>query len=200
MNRGAAYEVSLAHLYDSLPSDALRNFEGSLVNLYEHLLNFLGSALAVQEKNVLRRAFSALWTAQDATSFSEGCLKLEQTLDFESRLVESHRNKEAAEKIEAILKSSEYLEKKITDTQSLIDALRVELKEEMENQEALHWVSSIPVLDHHINAKEGRTAETGQLVFGKHEFSKWEKSQAPCLLWIHGIREFPYSRSQTPLY
>jgi hypothetical protein len=186
MNRGAAYEVSLAHLYDTLPSDALCNFERSLVNLYEHLLNFLGSALAVQEKNVLRRAFSV---------FSEGCLKLEQTLDTESRLVESHRNKEAAEKIETILKCSEYLEKKITDTQSLIDALRVELKEEKENQEALDWVSSIPVLDHHINAKEGRTAETGQWVFGKHEFSKWEKSQAPCLLWIHGIREFPYSRS-----
>ncbi|KAE9376374.1 hypothetical protein N431DRAFT_479659 [Stipitochalara longipes BDJ] len=190
MNCGAAYEVSLAALYDSLPSDVLRNFERSLVNLYEHLLKFLGSALAFQEKNVLRRAFSALWTVQDATSFSEGCLKLEQKLDTESKLLESHRNKEVAEKIDAILKSSDYLEQKITDstdTQSLIDALRVELKEEMENQEALNWVSSIPVLDHHINAKEGRAAETGQWVFGKHEFSKWEKSQAPCLLWIHGI-------------
>jgi len=200
MNRGAAYEVSLAQLYGSLPSDALCNFERALVNLYEHLLNFLGSALAVQEKNVLRRAFSALWTAQEATSFSEGCLKLEQTLELESRLLESHRNEEAAERIEAILRSTEYLENKITDTQSLIDALRLELKEEKENQEALDWVSNIPVLDHHINAKEGRTAETGQWVFEKLEFSKWEKSLAPCLLWIHGIREFLYSRFQTPLY
>jgi hypothetical protein len=200
MNRGAAYEVLLAHLYSRLPTEALGNFEESLVNLYKHSLDFLVSALVVQEKNVLQRAFSALWTAQDVTSFSECCLQLENTLDIESRLVESHCNKEAAEKIETMLKASNYLEKAVTNTQSLIHDLRVQMKEEKENQEALDWVSGIPVLDHHINAKEGRTAETGQWVFKKHEFSQWERSQAPCLLWIHGIREFPDNRPSPPLF
>jgi hypothetical protein len=137
-----------------------------------------------------------LWTPQDVSSFSEDCIKLEATLETESRLVESQCNREATEKVERMLKASECLDKTITNTASLINGLRPEIKDQLrreeekrDNLEALDWVSSIPVRDHHDIAKEGRTPDTGQWVFGKREFSQWESSQGPSLLWIHGIRE-----------
>lgn len=196
MNRGAAYELLLANVHGRLAVEILSNFEDSLVNLYECLLDFLATALLVQDKTSFRRALYALWTPQDVSSFSEKCLDLEKTLETESRLVESQCNREATENIERLLKASDCLDKTITNTTSLINALRVEIKEQLrreeekkENLEALDWVSSIPIRDHHDNAKEGRTPDTGQWVFEKREFSQWERSPGPSLLWIHGIRE-----------
>lgn len=206
MNRGAAYEVLLAHLYGRLPVKILGNFEDSLLKLYEHLLDFLASALLTQKKNTIQRAFHALWTLKDFKSFSKNCQEIKKSLEIESRILESQCNRKAAEHIETILKASDCLERAITNTQSLINALREEIQEqrrreeEKENLAALHWVSSIPILDHHNNAKVGRTPDTGQWVFRKCEFSQWEQSQNPCLLWIHGIREFPNNWSSSLLF
>jgi hypothetical protein len=196
LNRGAAYEFLLAHLRGHLSAETLANFEEALVQLYKCLLDFLAVALVVRDKNAFKRAFYAFWSPQDISSFCENCLELEKTLEIESKLVESQSNRETAESIERILKASDCLEDMITDTKSLVQALRSEIKEqhrreqeERENEEALSWVSSIPILDHHEDAREGRTPDTGQWVFTKPEFLNWETASSSSLLWIHGIRK-----------
>jgi hypothetical protein len=188
INRGAAYELQLAHMKDE-PLYALSNVEESLTKLYARLLDFLASALLVQDKNTLGRAFHALCTPQDIISFSEDCLELESTLELESRLIESRCNKKVAENMEKLLIAAKSLENLTTDTKFLLDALRRLEQEKQDNMDALRWVSSLPVLDHHIDAKNGRAPGTGQWVFKKPEFSGWERSPGACFLWIHGIRE-----------
>jgi hypothetical protein len=196
INRGAAYELQLAHTEDA-PSYALSNIEETLTKLYARLLDFLASALLVQDGNSLRRAFNALCTPQDILSFSEDCLELERTLEVESRLIESRCNQKVAENVMKLLNAASSLENIATDTKGLLDALRLEQLEErrlqqekQDNVEALSWVSSLPILDHHIDAKNDRAPGTGQWVFKKPEFSGWQTSPGACFLWIHGIREF----------
>jgi hypothetical protein len=94
MNRGAAYELQLGNLQVRSSANILSNFEDSLVKLYKCLLDFLATALLVKEKKSFQRALYALWTPQDVSSFSEDCIKLEATLETESRLVESQCNRE----------------------------------------------------------------------------------------------------------
>jgi hypothetical protein len=189
-----------------MSAEILTNFEEALVKLYTCLLGFLATALVVRDKSSFKRAFYAFWTPEDVSLFSENCLELEKTLEIESRLVESQCNREIADNIETILKASDCLEEVIADTKTLVQALRGEIKEqhlrereEKENLEALDWVSSIPILDHHNNAKEGRTPDTGRWVFSKPEFLNWESCSGSSLLWIHGIREFPDGESSSHL-
>jgi hypothetical protein len=200
VNRGAAYELQLRNLQGRLSANNLGNFEDSLVKLYKYLLEFLATAVLIKEKTSFQRALYALWTPQDVSSFSEDCIKLEATLEIESRLVESQCNREATENVERILKASDCLDKTITNTASLINGLRLEMEEKRDILEALDWVSSIPIRDHHDIAKEGRTPYTCQWVFRKREFWQWESSQGPSLLWIHGIREFPDNQPSSLLF
>ncbi|PMD32025.1 hypothetical protein L207DRAFT_572327 [Hyaloscypha variabilis F] len=186
MNRGAAYELQLSQLDENLLA-ASRNFEASLIKLYAGLLEFLASALLVQDENALERTFHALWTPKDITRFGEHCIELEKALDFESQLIDRGRNKETSENVKMLLNSTKFLEKIITDTQTLLGAFKLEEQEGCDNQDALHWVSKIPVLDHHSDAKSGRAPGTGQWVFEKPEFLGWDRTTNSSFLWIHGI-------------
>ena len=187
MNRGTAYELQLAQLDGEHPN-TLENLELFLIKLYTRLLDFLASALLVQEKNVLERVFRALWTPSDIMSFSEDCIELEKTLDIESRLADRGYNTRAEENIKALVQATEHLEKMATDTKALLVALRLEVQEVQDNSDTLDWVSTLPVLDHHADAKVGRAPGTGQWVFRKSQFIKWNQSTQPSFLWIHGIR------------
>lgn len=194
MNRGAAYELQLAQLDKDLLA-ASSSFEVSLIKLYARLLDFLASALLVQDKNALERTFYALWTPKDITSFSEQCIDLEKTLDIESGLIDKRGNRETSENVKILLNATKSLEKTATDTKALLEALR---RERDDNTSALGWVSKLPVLDHHADAKNGRAPGTGQWVFRKPEFVGWDSTPKASFLWIHGIRKL-YPGSEPPL-
>ena len=53
----------------------------------------------------------------------------------------------------------------------------------------LQWFSTIPYQDHHDLACEGRVEHTGAWLFQRNEFTSWENSRTPAILWLHGIRE-----------
>lgn len=134
---------------------ASSNFEASLIKLYARLLDFLASALLVQDKNALERTFYVLWTPKDITSFGEQCIDLEKILDIESGLVDRGGNRETSENVKILLNATKSLEKIAMDTRALLEALR------RERDDALGWVSKLPVLDHHADAKNGRAPGTG---------------------------------------
>jgi hypothetical protein len=197
MNRGAAYELQLAQLDDEFLVISA-SFESSLIELYALLLDFLASALLVQDKNAFERTLLALWTAKDITRFGEYCIEHEKKLEFESRLFDSKSNKETLENVKALLNATKSLEKTATDTRALIEAFRLEEQERVDNACALSWVSKLPILDHHADAKSGRAPGTGQWVFRKPEFVGWDRTSKASFLWIHGIRK-SYTGSEQPL-
>lgn len=188
MNRGAAYELQLAQLDEDLLA-ASGSFEESLIKLYAQLLDFLASALLVQDKNALERTFYALWTPKDITNFGEQCIELETRLDIESGLIDKRGNRETFENVKILLNATKSLEKTVTDTRALLEALRLEEQEKDDNTYALRWVSTLPVLDHHADARDGRAPGTGQWVFRKPEFVGWDRTPKASFLWIHGIRK-----------
>ena len=197
VNRGAAYELQLAQLDEDLLA-ASSNFEASLTKLYARLLDFLASALLVQDKNAIERTFYALWTPKDITSFGEQCIDLEKILDIESGLIDKRGNRGTSENVKILLNATKSLEKTATDTGALLKALRLEEQERGDNTDALGWVSKLPVLDHHADAKNGRAPGTGQWVFRKPEFVGWDRTPKASFLWIHGIRKL-YTSSKSLL-
>jgi hypothetical protein len=197
MNRGAAYELQLAQLNDELLL-ASASLESSLISLYALVLDFLASALFVQDKNAFERTLSALWTQKDITRFGEDCIELEKNLEIESRLIDGKCNRETSEKVKTLLNAAKSLDKTATDTRALIEAFQLEQQERDDNAYALSWVSKLPVLDHHADAKSGRAPGTGQWVFGKPEFVGWDRTSKASFLWIHGIRK-SYTGSEQPL-
>jgi len=59
----------------------------------------------------------------------------------------------------------------------------------------LQWFSTVPYQSHHDLACEGRVEHTGTWLFKRKEFTNWENSPTPAILWLHGIRESPCLRS-----
>ena len=53
----------------------------------------------------------------------------------------------------------------------------------------LRWFSTVPYHSHHDLACEGRVECTGTWLFERKEFTSWEKSKTPEIIWLHGIRE-----------
>ncbi|KAF8417666.1 ankyrin repeat-containing domain protein [Tirmania nivea] len=51
----------------------------------------------------------------------------------------------------------------------------------------LQWFSTIPYQSHHDLACEGRVEHTGTWLFKRKEFTCWENSTTPAILWLHGI-------------
>jgi hypothetical protein len=116
-------------------------------------------------------------------------MEIEKTLDIESGLIDRRRNRETSEDVKTLLNATQSLEKTATDTKALLRALRLEEQEKDDNMYALDWVSELPVLDHHVDAKNGRAPGTGQWVFRKPEFVGWDSTPKASFLWIHGIRK-----------
>ena len=53
----------------------------------------------------------------------------------------------------------------------------------------LKWFSTVPYQSHHDLACEGRVEHTGVWLFKRKEFTSWENSKTPAILWLHGIRK-----------
>ena len=63
------------------------------------------------------------------------------------------------------------------------------LPPETKRVDILKWFSVIPYKSHHDLASEGRVAGTGQWLFQREEFTKWQQSEKSEVLWLHGIRK-----------
>ncbi|KAF8451423.1 hypothetical protein BGX38DRAFT_1259584 [Terfezia claveryi] len=59
--------------------------------------------------------------------------------------------------------------------------------EENQRMTILQWFSTVPYQSHHDLACEGRVEHTGAWLFKRKEFTSWENSRAPAILWLHGI-------------
>jgi WD40 repeat protein len=91
-NRLTVYLDTYARL---TPSIAATNFRRSLMDLYVHLLQFLGRAIRIQRKRSGMRAMQALWDSGDLMQFEEECDKLCLRASEEARICDSRACLEA---------------------------------------------------------------------------------------------------------
>ncbi|KAK0803971.1 hypothetical protein LTR91_008727 [Friedmanniomyces endolithicus] len=85
-NRLKVYLDAYARASPSLASD---NFRRSVVNLYAHILRFLGCAIRIQQKSAVSRTAQALWDTSDLTRFEERCDTLCSRAGEEARICDS---------------------------------------------------------------------------------------------------------------
>jgi hypothetical protein len=139
--------------------------------------------------------FHALWKPDEIIAFSKACDETEERVEkelnnFERTLSQDDRTLSQ----EARVRTARELNKMQKDlAQIRIMRLQIEAvwKHQTDTQrlQILQWVSGIPYMDHHRNAANGRTSDTGTWLLQYPSFQAWESSLSPMILWLHGIRE-----------
>lgn len=161
------------------------NLENALSELYTLILQFLANALRLTEKNAAYRALSAFWKPEDIIEFEGKSNAIESRIEIEAhnydRLVDRQARYDTSKDLESLKGSMDLLN------------LRTEniwIQQENEKQGMiLRWVSSIPHLDHHDTAVQGRSEDTGAWISNHEEYKVWETSKSSKILWLHGIRK-----------
>jgi hypothetical protein len=193
IDRCKIYEI--LYLRDPHPTEALMNFESTLVKLYAVILQFLAKAIRLYDKNTASRAVHAFWNPDDVADFENKCQNLEERVEIDAGNCERLHNKiaraewsEDAEKLKRLLKELKGLKELIGHIDTGVTALW-NRSDKDERTAILLWTSNIPYEDNHKSACDGRTKDTGEWLLTHGQFQEWQSSNESTILWLHGIRK-----------
>ena len=191
---GAAYEVQILSVQQTSSISCL-SFEDTLVRMYGNLLDFLASALIFQRKTSIGRSFHALREPENILSFKERCLEIGSFLEADARILDSALIRTVDERSRQVLEASRLLESMVSDTKTLVEALQQEVQDqhrmnEMEQLDALEWISSVPYGNHHDTVKQLRSSETCKWLLQHRRFREWEDASSSAVLWLQGSRTY----------
>ncbi|KAF8417668.1 hypothetical protein EV426DRAFT_645734, partial [Tirmania nivea] len=187
IGRCAIYE----QLY--LTGSVLKNVEVATENLRRVLLTLYTAVL--QALCRLIRVFMGKWV--DKLKTSESTLAEIRAIDDPEAAVNSaviavencynsatrEHNKERFNELQRLLKDFMPVISRIDRN---VDKMYKDI-EETKRITILQWFSTIPYRSHHDLACEGRVEHTGTWLFKRKEFTCWESSTMPAILWLHGI-------------
>ncbi|KAF2239508.1 hypothetical protein EV356DRAFT_101902 [Viridothelium virens] len=171
MSRGRVYERQLRNSRPALDTENIKNFERFLVKMYEQTLLFYASAYRHYTGGAWYRTWSSVWEPDAITNFERDTIQIQKDMQDE-----------AATMFQIGIQG---------DMVAIFQELG-ELKSLIENRPRRHlavlkWLSNLPYIEYHLNARDGRTAKTGGWIFRRKEYETFLTSGNPCILWIHGI-------------
>lgn len=181
VRRGRVYEkVYLDELPISMDQECLRQ---KLVQVYTRCLDFLAFVNENLQKGGLGRFLVALVDSGRGEQRVAEVKGLEQDLEraantCEAREGDSHRR---------LLRSLEGPLKRVDE--SVTTVLRK--LEDRDRQEAMDYISVVPVGSHHNEKIENRTDGTCEWLVRHPDFRKWEESACSSLLWLQGSSKRP---------
>ncbi|EHK17750.1 ankyrin repeat protein, partial [Trichoderma virens Gv29-8] len=175
--RGMVYEI--VYLQDASSNIATKELQKTLVDLYKALLQLLSSMPAQLIENQGWQFFQALaWSGEDAERVS---------------VLSTHEHK-----LSMAIQACDTI--RLTAHQKLLQSLSTPLRrvdKNVENltvllqkkslDEALDYISVIPIESHHLEKRETRTPGTCEWLLQDPRFLKWEETSYSSILWLHGI-------------
>jgi hypothetical protein len=205
LNRCWAYQVQLREAQRHQDPQQLEGLEEALIALHMRILRFLCSAYQTRQRNAMQRAFHSFWKPTAIIDFKNDCERLENAIQAECDACSVFSTKamneaimETAERaadtnalLGAIMESMKLtadFHPQISAIQGNVNLLRLESGQK-QRQDAIQWISNIPVRDHHELSKKDRTPGTREWIFSEEDFRHWHLSDEPILLWVHGIRK-----------
>jgi ankyrin repeat protein len=93
----------------------------------------------------------------------------------------------------SISKSQQDLVKKLDDCKIPLEMIATDVSDISNHVKAservniLNWLSPIPFASHHDRARDGLLAGTGKWLLDEEAFGQWSSTEAPPVLWLHGI-------------
>ncbi|KAI5817430.1 hypothetical protein BZA77DRAFT_386720 [Pyronema omphalodes] len=168
IQRCTIYEI----LYLREDSDASRNLEKSMLQLYIAILKFLAKAIDKAKENHVK----AVFTTESISDYLGNVKRQEKTVKDDADVVGAQATRDDFKDLRAQLKN-------MNDTVSHIQ----DWLEDKDRSSILQWISTIPYISHHKRISEGRLAGTGEWLFDRPEYEEWITSSESKLLLLRGI-------------
>ncbi|KAI5810371.1 hypothetical protein BZA77DRAFT_172525 [Pyronema omphalodes] len=175
IQRCTIYEI----VYLREDSDASRNLEKSMLQLYIAVLKFLAKAIDKAKEN----HFKAVFTIENISDYLGNVKKQERTVKDDADVVGAQANCDGFEHLRGQLK----------DMNDMISHIQPHLHnvqnwlEDSDRSAILQWISAIPYISHHKRISEERLEGTGEWLFERPEYEEWMSSSESKLLLLRGI-------------
>ncbi|KAM0426280.1 hypothetical protein ACHAPT_008320 [Fusarium lateritium] len=168
--RGRIYEeVYLGELPLTDPQKDLRQ---QLVGIYKMCLEFLAYMDARFKRSQAGQFFDALLDPGQGGEKVSKLRKLEEELSWAAETCETEKTHARSEEHRKLLQSLQEPLKRIDDRVTAV----LEKLEEKERQDALNYISKIPVGIHHTEKHDARTRGTCGWLISHSKFREWEDS------------------------
>ena len=194
ISRCRVYEI--LYLDDTQLGQALVNLQAALIALYAAMLRFLATANLDYDKNTASRAIRAVLKPDEVLKYIQSCRGLEKRVFKEAAIcgsIYTHNlhtiSKEQTDRLEQLLKE---LREPIVHIDDRVKKLW-NLVNRSEQHDILCWISPVPYEENHRTARGERVPDTCQWLLMHQEYCQWRRSSVSSMLWLHGIRESPFS-------
>lgn len=176
MRRGAVYEI--VYLQDAPPNNATEDLKDVLFNLYKVLLQLLTHALERLNEGQGRQFLHALISPGKGEELVSALSDHEDKL---SMVVQACGAVQLQEHQNLLQSLSAPLRRVDENVKNLIEHLQ-----EKSLDEALDYISAIPIGKHHFEKRETRAPETCEWLLKHRRFLEWEESSCSATLWLQG--------------
>lgn len=183
IQKAAGYEKQIQSIVSSQESP--QDLEDCLVKTYSRILSFLAHAGVALQKTNISFYWHAVWSSGDIINFEKDILTLEVKL-HQSSAVKFGVWQSAVMNLLLDL---------VGDTNKRLDELnKIEEDQRLyaSRDKILDWLSSSKTLGRHEESSSKVAEGSGQWIFEDEKYKLWEEAEAPCHLWIIGIRKSRY--------
>ncbi|RPB20390.1 hypothetical protein L211DRAFT_792229, partial [Terfezia boudieri ATCC MYA-4762] len=191
IGRCAIYEQ--LYLTDGIPKnakEATENLCQGLLTLYTAILQLLCRLIRVFQAEIKAidepesAVNAAVVAVENCCTRPSTCYVFEFTFvtrQYDLQIIQPHVNipKKLREHLKHFMPIIARIDKNVDEIYNNI--------EENQRMAILRWFSTVPYQSHHDLACEGRVEHTGAWLFSRKEFTRWKNSEAPAILWLHGI-------------
>ena len=174
-----------------------QRFVRSVIQLPETSVKKHLDRIAENDRRVteLTRTVDAEWSQKTLTqqiTASDGIVRLVN--DLGKLRIEST---ESASKLEALLTNFTEPMIRIMNQVSTLSSRLADIRNESQLREdrlaILEWLSDVQYRTHHQTLSKGLLEGTGTWLLNTREYVEWRNSSVSSVLWLHGIRECPFS-------
>ncbi|KAL6695211.1 hypothetical protein J3F84DRAFT_400068 [Trichoderma pleuroticola] len=176
MRQGAVYEI--VYLQDAHSSDATEYLKDVLLNLYKALLQLLRHALERLNEGQGRQFLHALISPGKGAELVSTLSNHEHRLSMAIQACGAVQLQEHQNLLQSL---SAPLRRVDENVKNLVEHLQ-----EKSLDEALDYISAIPIGKHHFEKRDTRAPETCEWLLKHRKFLEWEESSCSSTLWLQG--------------
>lgn len=193
-------------LYLPATTEAQKQLEAGLIQLYAVVMRYLCKARVYYEGSTARRIVTSTFRPADLDTILDEITDKELRVRGQADLVDAERQQnmsivttdmevklgKAISTLSNLSVSQESLERKIesynapfirivSQVHALNDSLTM-----LERTEILKWLSKVPYREHHNSSVSGLLQSTGEWLLSHDKYLDWKRSSTSEVLWLHG--------------
>lgn len=176
MRHGRVYEI--VYLSGESRNEATKNLQEALVDLYTRLMELLAHAFKRLKEGQGKQFLRALVSGGEGAKLISALTEEEHKVSMAAQGCGAV----ASQEHQMLLKSLHEPIRNIEDTVKRL----LQKVEDGTLENALEYISTIPIGEHQQEKRETRTTGTCEWLLNHSRFVKWERSRYSSILWLQG--------------